>query len=107
MRSATARAHQSIERYMESRDTPEGTRGRAVEDALKRTGATGWRLLRRHPLLGAVAAGGGIVAVASVLGAAELGLGAVAAYAAYQVLIGRERPDEALRNVFEKADQAP
>jgi hypothetical protein len=99
----TACARQSIDRFMHSRAMREGTRARAVEDVLKRTGATGWRLLRHHPYLGAAAVGGGILAAASALGAAELGLGAAAAYVAFQVLAGRERPEEALRNAFEKA----
>jgi hypothetical protein len=99
-----AHARHSVERYMHSRTTREGTRARAVEDVLKRTGTTGWGLLRHHPYLGAAAVGGGILAAASALGAAELGLGAASAYLAFQVLVGRERPDEALRNAFEKAE---
>ncbi len=90
-----------VEHSIRARRTPPDTASRAVEDELKRVAGVSWRLVRRHPYLGTAAIGAGVVVLASSIGAAELGLGAIAAYAAFQVLRGRERPEEAMREVIE------
>lgn len=88
-----------IERLLQSRMTREGTRSRLIEDSVKKAGAFSWKQMRRHPYLGTVAAGAGAIAAASAVGAAELGFGAAVAYGIFQVLTGRERPEEAIEHV--------
>lgn len=63
-----------------------GTKTAATERVFKRIAGHGWRLLKHRPALGVVLAGVAGVVAADLIGVGELAVGAMLAYAAYDVL---------------------
>jgi hypothetical protein len=97
--SMAHRAHAAIERSLHARRAMPGTRTATLEDRVKRAGRQTWELMKRHPSVGVVVAGGAAFGAATLLGAAELAAGAGAAYAAYQIL----KKGKPLRESIEEA----
>lgn len=108
---ATPRRHtqamqvrEDIEHSLRTRRTRERTAARSVEDGLKSGGTRVWRLLKSHPYLGTMVVGGAAIGLAATAGVGEVALGALAAYAAYQVFKGRETPSEVARELIQDAE---
>jgi hypothetical protein len=68
----------------------------SIDRLVARSADALWGELRRHPYFGVVAAGGVGLAAATVVGGAEIALGVLAGYAAYQMIMKREPPSQAL-----------
>ncbi len=78
--------HREIDDLLSSRRARQGTALARVEDTTKRAGAKLWSELKKHPSAASLGAGGVGLAIAEVVGVGELLLGAIAGYAAYEVL---------------------
>jgi hypothetical protein len=59
--------------------------------------------MKRHPFASTIALAVGITAVSALIGAAEVALGAAAAFAAYKVLREGEPPLQAIEEVEREA----
>jgi hypothetical protein len=79
---------------------------RRLEDGAKSAGKRAWVLAQRHPYAGVAAAAALGIAAASAVGVGELAVGLGIAYAAYNVLKGRETPSQALREIVEDIERA-
>jgi hypothetical protein len=66
-----------------------------------------WRVLHRRPYIGIALVAGAALAVATFLGAAEVGFTLLVGYAAYEVLKKGEAPSEALRRVASMKEKLP
>ena len=73
---------------------------RALEHGFERAGDVFWKMLKRRPYVGVGLAVGAGLGAAMVIGAAELGIGIAAGYAAYQMLKRHAPPSEALRKAL-------
>ncbi len=72
----------------------------AVENLVEHGADRLWRRLRRRPYVGVVLAGGLGVLLADFVGVGEIAIGALVAYAAYQMLAKNEPPSKALRQAL-------
>lgn len=98
--SREARAR--IEHALHVRRATPGTAAAKLEQIAKHAGAQLWIQLKRRPSLGVALIGITGLAVASVVGAAEIAIGMAAGYAAYQVLREGVAPREVARRVIEE-----
>lgn len=73
----------------------------AIERIAERGGDWLWARLRRRPYLGVAVVGGLGFAVASTMGVGEIAFAVLAGYAAYQVLVKKEPPSQALKKAEE------
>jgi hypothetical protein len=105
---ATAeKVRRDVEHILGSRKAHRKTLARQVEDQVKGGATEVWKTLRGHPYFGTFATGAAVVALASAVGVGELALGGLAAYAAYKVFKGRERPARAFKEALSQAGKVP
>jgi hypothetical protein len=89
-----------IKHGLMTRRARRGTRRALVEDKLKDGGLRLWAVLEKRPLGGSLVLGGTGLVVATALGVAELTLGLLIGYSAYQVLREGVPPSEAAERMF-------
>jgi hypothetical protein len=95
------RARNAARRVLKQRSAPHGTFAHKIEGRLKRGGAWMWVHLRRHSFIGITAAGAIGIGAATAVGVGELAVGAALAYAAYNVWVRGETPEEAMCELAE------
>lgn len=98
--SREARAR--IEHALHVRSATPGTMAAKLEHVTKQAGTRLWIQMKKRPSLGVALTGITGLAVAIVVGAAELAIGIAAGYAAYQVLREGVAPREVARKVIEE-----
>lgn len=94
-RPVAAYVREAIIGTLRRRKAARGTLARKAENNAKRAGTRVWLELKRHPYVGVVGLGVGGVALASVVGVAELAIGVAFAYGAFNVLVRGESPEQA------------
>jgi hypothetical protein len=90
----------AIEVALKSRTAPPGTRASRIEESMKGKLSDAWKMAKRHPSLGVLAATGVGLAAVELLGVGEIAVGVAFGYAAYQVL----RKGMPLSEAIEKAE---